>query len=782
MALESANNLDPGIWPVYVTDDVGADAAGFHLTEHNQPFAIVQTGNTWSVTASHEILEMLVDPSGNRLVPATAVAIIDNEVQDTAGKFEYLVEICDPPEGEQNGYLIDDVLVSDFYTPSYFDPAGTVGSRYSYSGRITRPRQVLPNGYLTWYNPQSNKLQQVRHFGAPEIVDLGTGKPGQGSITGGRSLRSFVDSLTRPPRPLSRLPESTPSVLRREERRLFLASAAPARGTMFTAALKRLVEAQHAVSPPSPDPQALAALVAQNLDSFRNTGVLSVRPGLRWGLQSPNGEQVIVVNAIPDDVTNLNSTLPKTIGSTAVDIRPAGPMEVMRALQPARYLAVAAARHELRQPDFPSETFFDGKGTALAKSPAPLQAFAAGHAAKPEIPYVPADASLDVVKGKPITLILHASPDAGWVELSAFLAGVQQDLVVGMYDFTSAHILTAVTNALAGGKSLTLTLDHPAKNPTADQTDEQTQSALTKALADKFKGAWALTNTDPKAPVWIYPNAYHIKVAVREDDTFWLSSGNWNDSNQPEIDLSDLAAARKIAVKSDRDWHVIVTNQDLAKTFRAFLMNDFKVANDAESAARETGAALPVSTPIPSDEFVVPSDALAAGRMPQQFFPAKTVAGEIEIQPLLTPDNYQPNVLALIKLAKSTFYMQTQYIHPSGNPGDTGHDALIAAVKDLIDQGVDVRLITSQFQTDAWVEKLVGVGIPTSVLRRQTGVHNKGIVVDSSIVMVSSQNWSADGTLRNRDAGLIIHHPEAAAYFEQIFLHDWNHLASPISA
>jgi len=783
MALESANNLDPGIWPVYVTDDAGTDAAGFHLTEHNQPFAIVQTGDTWSVTASHEILEMLVDPSGNRLVPAAAVAIIDNEVQDTAGKFEYLVEICDPPEGEQNGYLIDDVLVSDFYTPSYFDPAGTVGSRYSYSGRITRPRQVLPNGYLTWYNPQTNKLQQVRHFGAPEIVDLGTGKPGQGSITGGRSLRSFVDSLTRPPRPLSRLPESTPSVLRRDERRLFFASAAPARGTMFTAALKRVVEAQQAASPPSPAPQELAALVAQNLDSFRKAGVLSVRPGLRWGIQGPNGEQVIVVNAVPDAVASLTTSLPRTIGNTPVDIRPAGSMEAMRALQPARYLAVAAARHELRQPDFPSETFFDGKGTALAQSPAPLQAFAAGHAAKPEIPYVPADASLGVVEGKPVTLILHASPDAGWAELSAFLAGVEQDLVVGMYDFTSAHVLAAVTTALSGGKSLTLTLDHPATNPTANQTDDQTQANLSSALGGKFEGAWALTETDPKAPVWIYPNAYHIKVAVREDDTFWLSSGNWNNSNQPVIDLSDIPAAKKIAAKSDRDWHVIVTSKELANTFRAFLKNDFSVAKakGALYTSPAATAALQANTPIAANQFVVPADALAAGRMPQQFFPPKTISGEIQIQPLLTPDNYQPNVLDLIKSAKRTFYMQTQYIHPSGNPRDKGHDDLIAAVKDLIDKGVDVRLITSQFQTDAWVEKLVGAGIPTSVLRRQTGVHNKGIVVDSDVVMVSSQNWSADGTLRNRDAGLIIHDPEAAAYFEQIFLHDWNHLASPIS-
>jgi phosphatidylserine/phosphatidylglycerophosphate/cardiolipin synthase-like enzyme len=41
-------------------------------------------------------------------------------------------------------------------------------------------------------------------------------------------------------------------------------------------------------------------------------------------------------------------------------------------------------------------------------------------------------------------------------------------------------------------------------------------------------------------------------------------------------------------------------------------------------------------------------------------------------------------------------------------------------------------------------------------------------------VLVSSQNWSADGTLRNRDAGVIIENADIAKYFEAIFLDDWN--------
>lgn len=241
--------------------------------------------------------------------------------------------------------------------------------------------------------------------------------------------------------------------------------------------------------------------------------------------------------------------------------------------------------------------------------------------------------------------------------------------------------------------------------------------------------------------------------------------------------MSDPAAARKVAAASDRDWHIIADCPALADTFRSYLRHDFEVASRNNVHPADATAALGAALP----PLEVPAAAFAAGRAPRTFFPPKRLTTTLTIQPLLTPDNYQGHIRALIESARSKFYMQTQYIHPSGRPGDQDHDALIAAVKILADNGVDVRLITSEFQTDDWVEKLVDVGIPAAVLRRQPKVHNKGMLVDGAVAVVSSQNWSADGTLRNRDAGLVIHSPEATAYFEQIFLHDWDNMASPVS-
>ena len=156
----------------------------------------------------------------------------------------------------------------------------------------------------------------------------------------------------------------------------------------------------------------------------------------------------------------------------------------------------------------------------------------------------------------------------------------------------------------------------------------------------------------------------------------------------------------------------------------------------------------------------------------------------VSVQPLLTPDRgrktsmYAENVLALIQSARKTLYMQYQYIHPASGAADQGFTALVDAVAAAVRRKVDVRLICSQYEnTPQYIELMHERGL-SSVLRVQDRVHNKGIVVDSKTVLVSSQNWSAEGVLQNRDAGVIIGHPGIAQYFEASFLQDWQDRAS----
>ena len=91
--------------------------------------------------------------------------------------------------------------------------------------------------------------------------------------------------------------------------------------------------------------------------------------------------------------------------------------------------------------------------------------------------------------------------------------------------------------------------------------------------------------------------------------------------------------------------------------------------------------------------------------------------------------------------------------------------------------GMDMRIIVGSTDAADKIRRLAQAGFNDGVFRVQSSIHNKGIVVDGKTVLVSSANWSSDGVLRNRDAGLIIHDEEIAQYYEQVFLEDWDNRA-----
>jgi len=428
-------------------------------------------------------------------------------------------------------------------------------------------------------------------------------------------------------------------------------------------------------------------------------------------------------------------------------------------------------REEEAVPDIPGEVVFEE---------AQLVGLAA-MARKRHVNYVPpTGVSLDPITAK-MTLVLHASPEQGWTQLQAFFRGIGKDLIVGMYEFTAPHIESGLLKALRGTDKLTLTLDSPPEPPNKrEQTVEKTHDDLAGALKKRLSFAWALAGLGREAPAEAFPTSYHIKVAVKDSNVFWLSSGNWNTSNQPNVDPADQAALVAAAQTQDRDWHVVCECPQLAKVFRAYLLQDYATANKAAAAP----ATAPVAAMVEAISPPAITEALAqlTAHTPQTFFPAHTVTGTIKVKPLLTPDDYRKPILDLIKSAKQRFFMQTQYIHtiaPAQDKGNPTHMDLINALVDLINAGADVRLITSEFQDHMWIERLQDAGVDAvEHLRIQPHVHNKGMVVDSQTVVVSSQNWSPLGTGDNRDAGLIIYNADAAQYFEEIFLHDWVNMAA----
>ena len=162
-AFANLEHMPLDYWPIIIKDDLTRpEAAGYHEDDLGEPYALVRRTDDWSVTASHEMLEILADPWGRHMVAGPSP-------RNPATRVKFLVEVCDPCS--DTSYEVNGVAVSDFYTPQFFDPVEARSVRYSYTGALTAPRQVLRGGYLTWYDPSERTWWHRAWFDGPHHAD-----------------------------------------------------------------------------------------------------------------------------------------------------------------------------------------------------------------------------------------------------------------------------------------------------------------------------------------------------------------------------------------------------------------------------------------------------------------------------------------------------------------------------------------------------------------------------------------------------------------------------------
>jgi phosphatidylserine/phosphatidylglycerophosphate/cardiolipin synthase-like enzyme len=297
---------------------------------------------------------------------------------------------------------------------------------------------------------------------------------------------------------------------------------------------------------------------------------------------------------------------------------------------------------------------------------------------------------------------------------------------------------------------------------------------LEKNLKDRFEMAWA-TLVSNAHPDGLWASAYHIKVAVRDGSAVWLSSGNWQSSNQPDVhpfvaNAEPLPA--RFQRKYNRDYHAIIVNDQLASIYETYVKRDFKLVS------AQAGTAISFAAPdlfVPEEETEEP---IAFAAPPQLFRPLH-VSRVVSVQPLLTPDNYAEHAVKLINSAKKSVWFQNQYINFRGTSEDFNEfRLLVGALKKKIDDGLEVRIICRDMMKQESLDVLVALGFPRDVFRFQPACHNKTIIIDRKVVMFGSHNWSNEGVKTNRDASLIFDDEEIANYLADVYDYDWNRLAT----
>jgi hypothetical protein len=148
-----------GVWWLTVLDNSDqAGALGYHdVTPDGLPLGKVfaatdlQYGSKWTVTASHELLEMLGDPNIN-------LAATQEPGRHGGVMTLYAYEVCDACEGDQFGYDINGLTMSDFVYPSWFESFRSANStKFDFQGQISKPFELLAGGYISVYDVESGQ-------------------------------------------------------------------------------------------------------------------------------------------------------------------------------------------------------------------------------------------------------------------------------------------------------------------------------------------------------------------------------------------------------------------------------------------------------------------------------------------------------------------------------------------------------------------------------------------------------------------------------------------------
>ncbi len=170
--VKDASIIPKGAWYIFIQESIDVDGArGYHWVDANGiPYGLIKLNTKWSVTLSHELMEMLVNAFINQ--KAKAKGITDGRDVD------YMIEVADVTYADYGYEIIvksgRKVMVSDFFYPSFFFGTGIdKTAKYSHTGLAKAPRQLPDGGVLAYTDNFGETYQAFMISGKLQIKNLG---------------------------------------------------------------------------------------------------------------------------------------------------------------------------------------------------------------------------------------------------------------------------------------------------------------------------------------------------------------------------------------------------------------------------------------------------------------------------------------------------------------------------------------------------------------------------------------------------------------------------------
>ena len=224
-------------------------------------------------------------------------------------------------------------------------------------------------------------------------------------------------------------------------------------------------------------------------------------------------------------------------------------------------------------------------------------------------------------------------------------------------------------------------------------------------MKKRFEQTWA-TLVSKANPDGLFASAYHIKVAVRDSSAFWLSSGNWQSSNQPNVHPFGNNSGKlppQFQKKYNRDYHAIIANKKLADIFEFYIKRDFQ---EFRRPGRPGGELRPAGSVRPG------GGSARGGGGVRGAAPVRAAAAQPQSQRAAAahPRQLRRARPKADRVAQKSVWFQNQYINFRGTSDDFPEfGTLIGALKDKIKKKLDVRIICRDMMKQESLDVLIAL-------------------------------------------------------------------------
>ncbi len=362
------------------------------------------------------------------------------------------------------------------------------------------------------------------------------------------------------------------------------------------------------------------------------------------------------------------------------------------------------------------------------------------------------------------TLTATIGPNGALGELLQFIDSAESSIHVHVYQMYSAELVHALKSAAGRGVAVTVVLNEP-EYAYWSSYDTDRQYGMASELSDA--GATVLFIGEPlddDAPSSPYPYM-HSKVAVKDDESVWIGSGNWKSSSHPTADYG-----------GNREWGVIIDSSDVATMVLQRMAWDENPAHNHvlnyQSSMKPSGWATPV-----------------ADTDPQPYGQYSPISGSFSGRILTCPDDCMEGLVATILSADESILLSLASFDLDWYWG-WGENPVLEALEQKAGEGVKIHMIIDDSYSNDETREAVDLfnnewnrsnGWDTAAVIISTSdeiysLHNKGMIVDGDSVLISSINWNANSILRNREMGIVIDNTALSAIYAASWQEDWDRL------